>query len=133
MVEWVLLPVEFKGIWFNSSYGGFSVYLKDRFNPDYPPDRLREAILKRGLKSIIDETHKFASPKWMSKKEFEDKFGKVKKILVNKETWKSNNFDTPKEDDLLIITEDYIVVMDEYDGKEYFKTIEKNILTLAII
>jgi hypothetical protein len=53
--------------------------------------------------------------------------------LINKETWKSNNFDTPKEDDLLIITEDYIVVMDEYDGMEYFKTIEKNILTLAII
>jgi hypothetical protein len=125
MVEWIPLPVEFKGIWFSPQYGGFNIYLSDRFNPDYPPDRERELMLRSGFDQdqIPDRDHIFASPKWMSKEEFENKFGKVEKILVNKETWESNRSNTPKENDLLIITEKYIVIMDEYDGYESFRTI----------
>jgi hypothetical protein len=125
MTEWIPLPVEFKGIWFSPKYGGFSIYLSDRFNPCYPPDRLRELMIRRGIYrgKIMDRDHVFASPRWMSREEFESKFGKVEKILVYKETWGSDRFNTPKEIDLLIITEKYIVIMDEYDGYEYFRAI----------
>ena len=45
MVKWILLPVEFKGIWYSPCFGGFNITLKDRFNPEFPPDRLYEELV----------------------------------------------------------------------------------------
>jgi hypothetical protein len=102
-IVWIPLPVEFKGIWYSPEFGGFHISLRDRFNPSYPP-----------------AMHKYAKPTWMSREKFEEKYGKVEIILVNMETWNSNDDFTPDEKDLLIFTDQYVVTMDEYDGWEGF-------------
>ena len=119
-MTWIVLPVEFKGIWYSPSYGGFSVYLRDRFSPDYPPDRLNEELKKAGRWELVRKDHKYANPKWMSKEELEEKYGKIEVILVNKEKWESDDHYPPNENNLLIFTDKYVVTMGEYDGLEYF-------------
>jgi hypothetical protein len=106
---WIPLPVEFKGIWYSPDYGGFNILLKHRFNPSRPPGK-----------------HEFAKPTWMSREEFEERFGRVEVILVNGETWNSDDEYTPDEKDLLIFTDQYVVTMDEYDGWERFVALPRN-------
>jgi hypothetical protein len=120
-VVWIELPVEFRGMWYNPEFGGFSVFLKDRFNPDNPPDRLLEALRKYGETEFPQKReHEYANPTWISRERFEQRYGRVEKVLVNKETWESDNYSTPDERDLLIFTEDYVVTLTEYDGYESF-------------
>jgi hypothetical protein len=118
-VVWMELPVKFHGIWYSPDFGGFNVFLRDRFNPEYPPDRLLEALRKRGEQPRRRE-HEYANPTWVSREEFEQCYGRVEKVLVNKATWESDDYDTPDEGDLLIFTEDYVVTLTEYDGYESF-------------
>ena len=126
-VEWIELPVKFKGIWYSPDYGGFEIYLSDRFNPSFPPDRLVEALKKHEDKHpFVNKEHEHASPTWMSKQEFEKEFGKVEKILVNKKAWSSDSLITPDDKHLLIFTKDNVVTMGEYDGYEYFVALPRN-------
>ena len=118
--KWIPLPVEFKGIWYSPTYGGFEVYLRDRFNLSHPPDRLNEALKKDKSLKFQREDHQYAEPTWLSKEELEKELGKIEAILVNEETWFSDNYQTPDKDDMLIFTVDYVVTMNEYDGNEYF-------------
>jgi hypothetical protein len=128
--EWIELPVEFKGMWVNAKFGGSGMFilLRDRFNPEPPPDRLRLKLIEMGKEEILkvyNKDHQYANPAWIDREWFEKAFGKVLKIYVNKETWNSDFFITPNEDDLLIVTEDYIVFLWDHDHFEYFKAIPK--------
>jgi len=121
VVKWILLPVEFKGIWYSpKQYGGFHVFLRDRFNPELPPDRLRED-LKKDYPDIAEKRkdHESANPTWMSREQFEKLFGKIEAVVVDAEMWNSNEYDIPTKE-LIFYTEQYIVVLREYDGYEYF-------------
>jgi hypothetical protein len=118
---WIKLPVEFMGIWYSPTYGGFSVYLRDRFNPEFPPDRLHEEL---GRDAFLPP-HYGAKPTWVSKEEFEKEFGKVEIILVWSEDWYSNNH-YPPTDSLIIYTEKYIVTLTEYDGNESFYAVPRD-------
>jgi len=119
---WIKLPVEFKGIWYSPTYGGFSVYLRDRFNPEFPPDRLYEETKD---KPPFLPPHFGAEPTWISKEEFEKEFGKIEVILVWSEDWYSNNH-YPPTDSLIIYTEKYIVTLVEYDGNESFYAVPRD-------
>jgi len=126
--EWIELPVEFKGIWINAKFGGITIWLRDRFNPEYPPDRLRQKFIEMKAEKILEDyvrDHQYGEPYWITRELFEKAFGKVVKVYVNKDTWNSDYIHTPNENDLLIITEDYIVFLYEYDGLENFKAIPK--------
>ena len=126
-VEWIELPVKFLGIWYSPDWGGFHTYLKDRFYPSLPPDRLMEDLARHGEKHpIVDKEHKFAKPTWINKKGFEKEFGKIEKILVNKEMWNGDFYSTPDSDSLLIFTKDNVVTMGEYDGYEYFTSLPRS-------
>jgi len=127
-MTWIKLPVEFKGIWYSPAYGGFHIYLRDRFNPEYPPDRLRE---KLGSDAIFPP-HFGADPRWISKEKFEKLFGKVEMIVVLAEDWYSDNYDTP-EDNLIIYTEKYIVTLTEYDGYESFSKVPRDWRFLLVV
>jgi hypothetical protein len=119
MVKWILLPVEFKGIWFSPRHGGFRVYLRDRFNPAYPPDRLRADMMKDYPDLAPKKDHDAANPLWMSREVFEKLFGKVEAVIVDEEAWNSDEYDIPTRS-LIFYTEHYVVVLREYDGYEYF-------------
>jgi hypothetical protein len=123
--KWILLPVEFRGIWYNPRFGSFDVYLRDRFNTTLPPDRLNEH-LKRFHPELCRREHDHAEPTWVSKEEFEEEFGRVEAVLVNQERWNSNDLFTPDEEDLLIFTERYVITLDEYDGCERFKALPRD-------
>jgi len=123
--KWIPLPVEFKGIWYSPSFGGFDVYLRDRFDPRYPPDRLMER-LRKSHPELAREDHDCAEPTWVSKEEFEAEFGRVEAVLVSEEAWNSDDLLTPDEDDLLIFTEKYVVTLDEYDGYESFRALPRD-------
>lgn len=125
-IEWIELPVKFKGIWYSPDWGGFNIFLRDRFDTRYPPDRLKEKFDKRHEKYPYKE-HEHAKPTWFSKEEFELAYGKVEKIVVNKETWFSDDFyHTPYDKDMLIFTEKFVVCMEEYDGFEGFVALPRD-------
>jgi hypothetical protein len=128
MGKWILLPVMFKGIWYSPKFGGFNVALRNRFNPELPPDRLYELLKETHPEiAMYKKPHDCAEPKWKSKEEFEAKYGKVEAIFVNEETWNNLKFfGTPDEDDLLIFTDKYVIAMDEYDGLEYFTALPRD-------
>jgi len=124
-IEWIELPMEFKGIWINGCYGGFNTYLRDRFNPEYPPDRRNEFFRKNDPQWVNDVDHKYAEPVWVSREEIEKQCGKVIKVLVNKETWESDSIVDMDENEVKIITEKYIIFINEYDGLERLKGIRR--------
>jgi hypothetical protein len=126
MSKWILLPVEFKGIWYNQAHGGLNIYLRDRFNPELAPDRLKIELRKYypDLAEKLKE-HEFANPKWMSKEEFEEQFGKVEAIVVNEEIWNSDRY-VGYYNSLIFYTEHYIVFLKEYDGFESFSSIPRD-------
>jgi hypothetical protein len=125
MMGWILLPVEFKGIWYNAEYGGFSVYVRDRFNVEYPPDRLNVALIMEA--KDYDESkhpdHKFAKPTWMSKERFERKFGRVEAVVVDEDEWKGR---ACLLEHILIFTDKYVVTLVEYDGLESFLALPRD-------
>ena len=126
MGKWIKLPVEFKGIWISPQYGGFHVTLRDRFNPEYPPDRLYESFEKKGEYLLI-RRHAHAKPTWITRKVFEEEFGKVELVLVDKEKWNDLDwYHTPGNRELLIYTEKYVVSLAEYDGWEEFIALPRN-------
>ncbi|NHV05816.1 MAG: hypothetical protein HA495_00570 [Thaumarchaeota archaeon] len=121
-IEWIELPVKFKGIWYSPKQGGFFIFLRDRFSQKYPPDRNYEALQKTHLyKKRLFKQHEHASPMWIPRRVFEANFGKVEKILVNKGIWKSNeDYTTPNENTLLIFTKDSVITMVANKGSEWF-------------
>jgi len=123
--RWIKLPVEFKGIWYSPCHGGFGVYLRDRFNPAFPPDRLNEELRKTDPR-LAGRDHDCAKPTWVSKEEFEREFGRVEAVLVSQEKWGSDDLSVPSEADLLIFTDRYVVALDEYDGYEAFKALPRD-------
>jgi hypothetical protein len=127
MGKWIPLPVKFKGIWYSPMVGCFNITLKDRFNPDFPPDRLYEELIKdksSGHPWIVlkyRKPHEYAEPLWMSKRRFEEKYGKVEAILVDEEKWDDEEwYYTPDEGVLLIFTDKYVVAMKNHEGFESF-------------
>jgi hypothetical protein len=116
------LPVEFKGIWYSPCFGGFEISLSDRFNPQFPPDRLHEQLMKTHPEMVeYKKPHDCAEPTWASREEFEKKYGKVEMVIVDEERWKDEEwFLTPNENALLIFTDKYVVTIRDYDGAEYF-------------
>jgi hypothetical protein len=125
MPKWILLPVEFKGIWYSPTYGGFNIYLRDRFNPELAPDRLK-AELRKYYPDLAEKMkeHQFANPKWMSKEEFEQKYGKIEAIVVDEEAWNSDSY--YYYDSLFFFTEHYVVILKEYDGYESFLAVPRD-------
>jgi hypothetical protein len=103
MGKWIPLPVEFKGIWINDDYGGLDITLRDRF--DFNP-------------SLIMEKDPYSNPKWISREEIEKEYGKVEMVIVDDERWNSSNYHPPNEREMVIFTEKYALVIDEYDGLE---------------
>ena len=51
--RWIPLPIEFKGIWYSQAYGGFNIYLRERFEPKLAPDRLLEQLRKDAYNDIL--------------------------------------------------------------------------------
>jgi hypothetical protein len=123
--RWILLPVEFKGIWISPEYGGFHIYLRDRFNPVLAPDRLREYMRKHSPHLVFGKDHESAKPTWVSKEEFEKDFGKIEAIVVDEEVWNSDRYDN-YYNSFFIFTEDYVVMLREYDGYEYFDYVPRD-------
>lgn len=125
--RWILLPVEFKGIWYNTDYGGFHIYLKDRFKLKLAPDRLREELRKDGIIDlVIDKAdHSSATPRWLTREEFEKQFGKIEAIIVDEEVWNSNRYDG-YYDSYYFFTADKVIAMREYDGMEYFIAVPRD-------
>jgi hypothetical protein len=124
-IKWIKLPVEFLGIWYSPEFGGFNIYLRDRFNPAFPPDRLNEWF-KRNDPRFVRKDHEGAEPIWLTREGFEHVYGKVEAILVNEETWNSARFTTPTNEDLLFFTPEYVVTMTEYDGAEAFLSLPRD-------
>ena len=120
-IEWIELPVKFRGIWYSPTWGGFDITLRDRFRPRRPPDRLLETLKRSGRPIIERGPHQYANPTWVSRKEIEKKFGRVIAVVVNKSLWENKSFfDTANPESLLIFTTRYVICLEEYDGMEYF-------------
>jgi tRNA A37 methylthiotransferase MiaB len=111
MGKWIPLPVEFKGIWYNSAYGGWDAILRERFDPNLPPERVNRFL---------------SNPKWVSKEEFEKRYGKVEMVIVDDDRWNSSNYGTPSEKEMVIFTEKYAIVLTEYDGLESFIAVPRD-------
>jgi hypothetical protein len=121
MGKWISLPVEFKGIWYSPCFGGFEISLSDRFNPQFPPDRLRERLKKTFPEFLRHgKPHVYAEPHWMTREEFESMYGKVEMILVDKDKWREEWECRLSEENMLIFTDKYVVTIRDYDGAEYF-------------
>jgi hypothetical protein len=124
--RWILLPVEFEGIWYSPKYGGFHIYLRDRFNPELPPDRLQKDLEKYYPNlARIHREHDAAEPTWLSKEDFEKEFGKIEAIVVDEEMWNSDIY-SGYYNSLFFFTEHYVVVLREYDGYEYFLKVPRD-------
>jgi hypothetical protein len=77
--KWIHLPIEFNGIWINSDYGGWSVTFRERFDPNLS----------------FEKVSRFSKPKWVSREELEERYGRVEMVIVDDEKWNSNYDDTP--------------------------------------
>jgi hypothetical protein len=134
MGKWIPLPVEFKGIWYNTRSGDFFVRLSDRFNPQLPPDRFHELLMKENPELAKDrEPHEGAKPHWESRESFEEKYGRVEAILVDEWAWNNEKWMyTPNEYVLLIFTNKYVITMREYDGVEYFIALPRDYKELLV-
>jgi hypothetical protein len=125
------LPVEFQGIWISKQFGGFHPPLIERFKPEMPRDLLYEKM-KQQYPDMAKKPHEYANPKWISKEEFEKKYGKVEAVYVApnptafelgraKVEW--NNYFLEQ---ILIWTDKFVVTLEEYDGAEYFTALPRN-------
>jgi len=122
------LPFKFQGIWINTDYGGFHPPLIERFKPEMPRDALYES-LKEHSPELAEEPHQHASPRWISKDEFEREYGKVEAVYVaprfpkirNKINWNDHLLEQ-----ILIWTDKYVVTLEESEGIEYFIALPRN-------
>ena len=129
MTKWIPLPIEFRGIWINQCYGAFYVSLSDRFKRRRPPDRMLPLLKQadKHLKLPPRKPHEYAAPTWIPRRELEETYGKIEKVLVNEEMWKyDNSFSRPSEDEILIYTREYVITVRDYDGFEYFIGLPRN-------